>query len=177
MSAIGLVVVLILFMAAPAAAKMTPFFTVAIDPAAPVAGQPMVVVVRTWSDAAHTTPAGFDAAATLDGLLVLRPTTGGSADIPIPLRFAAHDEFRATLIVPSAGDWSLVAFPDRTGWGSPNVPAGYVDALHVTVLSENGSAAGAAWWALACLAAAIVAAAAAIVIVRRRRTGWPGSAA
>ncbi len=49
MSAIGLVVVLILFMAAPAAAKMTPFFTVAIDPAAPVAGEPMVVVVRTWS--------------------------------------------------------------------------------------------------------------------------------
>jgi hypothetical protein len=93
LSAIAVAAMLTVYMAAPAAAKMTPFLTVAIVPSQPVAGQPMVVVVRTWEDAGHTVATRFDSAVALDGLLVLRPATGSSADIAIPLRFEAPDEF------------------------------------------------------------------------------------
>jgi hypothetical protein len=175
LSAIGLVAFLTLSWAAPASAKITPFFTVAIVPVAPVAGQPLVVVVRTWSDAAHTIPAGLDAAEHFDRLLVLRPASGGSADIPIPLRFEAPDEFRATVIAPVAGDWSLIAFPDRTGWGLPEVPPGYPDTLVITVVPASHT--DVTLWVVIGLAAASLAAASALAIGRRRRTGWFGSAA
>jgi len=174
LSAIAVAAILTVYMAAPVAAKMTPFFTIAIVPSQPVAGQPMVVIVRTWEDAGHTVAARFTSAAALDGLVVLRPATGSSADIAIPLRFEAPDEFRATVIAPSAGEWNLVAFPDRTGWGSPEVPPGYPDTIAVTVAPESGDAT--ALWVVAGLAAAILAAATALAIGRRRRTGWSGSA-
>ena len=174
LTAIGLVAVLILYTAVPAMAKMTPFFTVAVVPSEPVAGQPMVVIVRTWEDAVHRVPARFDSASALDGLLVLRSATGGSADIAIPLRFQATDEFRGTVAAPAAGEWILVAFPDRTGWGSPEVSPGYPDTIAVTVLPESGDAVSV--WVVAGLAAAIIAAAGARAIGQRPRTGWSGSA-
>jgi hypothetical protein len=137
LSAVGLGVVLALSAAVSASAKGTPFFTVEISPQEPVAGEPFVVVVRTWADVAHTVPAGLDTAMHLEGLLVLRSPSGDSSDLAIALQYQAPDEFRAVVVVPTAVDWKLIAFPDRTGWPSPDVPRGYPDTIAVTVRAAN----------------------------------------
>jgi hypothetical protein len=138
LSALGLSVLVALFIAGPALAKATPFFNVEVSPPQPVAGEAFVVVVRTWDDVAHTVPARLDTAAHLDGLLVLRPVAGDSPDLAIALRYHTLDEFRATVVVPAAGEWELVAFLDRSGWGSPDVPPGYPDTIAVSVRAANG---------------------------------------
>ena len=120
-----------LTMAVGVLAKM-PFFTVTVDPSVPTAGEPFLVVVRTWEDVAHLRPAGFSQVGAMSGLLVARQSSGGSADIAIPLMLIAPDRFEATVNLP-AGDWTLVAFPDRSGWADPSVPAGYLDTILLTV--------------------------------------------
>lgn len=137
--AVGLGVLITLCVAGVASAKGTPYFTVAISPPQPVAGEAVVVTVRTWEDVAHTVPASLASAATFEGLLVLRAADGVSPDVAVPLAYQAPDEFRATVVVPAAGDWKLVAFPDRTGWASPTVPAGYPDSIALTVLAGNSA--------------------------------------
>jgi hypothetical protein len=138
LSAVGLGVVLALSAAVPASAKGTPFFTVEISPEEPVAGEAFVVVVRTWDNVAHTVPARLDTAERLDGLLVLRSASGDSPDLAIALQYEAPDEFRAAVVVPTAGEWKLIAFPDRTGWASPELPPGYPDTVAITVRAANG---------------------------------------
>lgn len=129
--ATGLAAVIALSVAAAVSAK-TPYFTVEITPAAPIANEPILVVVRTWEDADHTIPAHFDAVEAMDGLLVVRASGGGAPDIPVPLRLRTPDSFEGSVFLP-AGDWTLVAFPDRTGWSTAEVPAGYPDTIALTV--------------------------------------------
>lgn len=129
--ATGLAAILVLSFAATVSAK-TPYFTVEISPAAPIADEPILVVVRTWADADHTIPARFDAVETMDGLLVIRAAGGGTPDIAVPLRLGETARFEGSVILP-AGDWTLVAFPDRTGWSTAEVPAGYPDTITITV--------------------------------------------
>jgi hypothetical protein len=120
-----------LAMAGGVSAKM-PYFTVEIQPAVPVAGQPFRVTVRTWQDAAHAIPAGFDAAGALSGLLVARRPNGASPDVAIPLVLRGPDRFEASVTLPT-GDWTLVAFPNRAGWASPVVPVGYPDTIPLSI--------------------------------------------
>jgi hypothetical protein len=135
-------------------AKM-PFFTVTVDPSVPTAGEPFLVVVRTWDDVAHLRPAGFSQVGAMSGLLVARQSSGGSPDITIPLVLRAPDRFEATVTLP-AGDWTLVAFPDRSGWGDPNVPVGYPDTIPLTIRQPMLNGAGLAV-ALAVVVVAILA--------------------
>lgn len=135
-SILGLAALVTVLVATPASAKM-PYFSLTITPANPIAGQPIVIAVRLWQDATHSIPAGF-ALAALDRLLILRPVQRGHSDIPVSLRYEADpDEYRATVIVPSSGEWHVVAFPDRSGWSSPQVPSGYPDTMSLTVRSET----------------------------------------
>jgi hypothetical protein len=165
-SAVGIGLLMALAVAGQASAKDTPFFTVEMSPREPVAGEAVVVVVRTWTDAAHTVPERLEMTAALDRLLVFRPAAGGSPDVPIPLEYQAPGEFQATVAVPSAGEWTLVAFPDRTGWASPDVPPGYPDTIAFTVRAPSD---GFMWMGpLAALAAAIGMAGIVMVVGRVR---------
>jgi hypothetical protein len=170
LSAVGLGVVLALSAAVPALAKGTPYFTVEISPQEPIAGEAFVVVVRTWDNVAHTVPARLDTADHLDGLLVLRSASGDSPDIAIPLQYQALDEFRATVAMPTAGEWKLIAFPDRTGWASPEVPPGYPDTVAVTVRAANGGVPTIP--ALAGLAALSGILGVLVILTRRARRAW-----
>ena len=129
--AITIAVALTLAMAAGVSAKM-PYFSVEVEPAVPVSGQPFLVVVRTWQDADHAIPAGFDAVEALTGLLVARRPNGDSPDVAIPLVLHGPDRFEASVTLP-AGTWTLVAFPNRAGWASPVVPVGYPDTIPLSV--------------------------------------------
>ena len=117
--ATGFAALIALSVAGPVSAKM-PYFTVELTPAAPRAGEPISVVVRTWDDVQHTIPARFAASEVMDGLLVIRAAGGGSPDIPVPLRLRKPDRFVGTVTLP-AGDWALVAFPNRAGWATAAV--------------------------------------------------------
>jgi hypothetical protein len=174
--AVGVGVLLALFVVEPASAKGTPYFTVEINPPQPVAGEPIVVVVRTWEDAAHTVPAKFGTSealnrAALDGLLVLRPAAGDAPDVAIPLQYQALDEFRATVVVPTAGAWKLIAFPNRTGWATPDVPPGYPDTIALTVRAQNRGVSTVA--ALVGLAAVVGIFGVAAMLARRARRRRP----
>jgi len=160
--AITIAVALPLAMAASVSAK-TPYFTVEIEPAVPVSGQPFLVIVRTWQDADHAIPAGFDAVEALSGLLVAHRPNGDSPDVAIPLVLRGPDRFEASVTLP-AGDWTLVAFPNRAGWASPVVPVGYPDTIPLSV-REPAPALTAFAAALVVLVGALVV----IALVRRPR--------
>lgn len=165
--ATGLAAIIALSVAAAVSAK-TPYFTVEITPAAPVADEPTLVVVRTWEDADHTIPARFDALEAMDGLLVFRATGGGAPDIPVPLRLRERDRFEGSVTLP-AGDWTLVAFPDRTGWSTAEVPAGYPNTVALTV-REPGPDLPAFVIPLVAVAAVLVALALRLRLRPRRRS-------
>jgi hypothetical protein len=116
---------------AAVSAKM-PFFTAEITTPSPVEGEPIVIAVRTWADVGHTSSVSFEDVGSLDGLLVVRPTGRGGGDILVPLRPREPDRFEGSVTLP-AGDWVLVAFPDRSGWGTPEIPAGYPDTMSFSV--------------------------------------------
>ena len=165
--AITIAVAMPLAMAANVSAKM-PYFTVEIEPPVPVAGQPFLVIVRTWQDADHAIPAGFDAVEALSGLLVARRPNGDSSDVAIPLVLRGPDRFEASVTLPT-GDWTLVAFPNRAGWASPVVPVGYPDTIPLSVRAPAPALTGIA-------AASVVLAGVLVVIAlvqrRRRTTGF-----
>lgn len=134
-TAMGVAACIALFATAPVLAKM-PYFSVEITPLEPVAGDPVLITVRTWQDPAHTVPEPFDAP-DLNGLLVLRSTNDGTPSIGIALDADAPGRFEGTVTLPTAGEWTLVAFPDRSGWSSPEVPRGYPDTILLTVRPET----------------------------------------
>lgn len=133
--AMGVGACMALFATAPVLAKV-PYFSVEITPREPVAGEPILITVRTWQDLAHTVSEPFDVPH-LNGLLVLRSMDDGTPSIGIALVAVAPGRFQGTVTVPTAGEWILVAFPDRSGWSSPEVPSGYPDTITVTVRPET----------------------------------------
>jgi hypothetical protein len=135
---LGMAAILSLFAASTVYGKL-PYVTVELTPAQPVRGQTVAILVRTWEDTDHTVPAQFSITDALDGLLVLRATDGTSSDIPVPLERASTDVFTGSVTVPLDGAWDLVAFPDRSGWGSPEVPAGYPDKIPITGQPSTGA--------------------------------------
>jgi hypothetical protein len=142
LAAIALALLGLLPPAGAALAKM-PYFTVETSPSEPRANEPIVVTVRTWADVTHSLPdtsadVSTGLAASLDSLLVVRRP--GSADIPIHLVWVDTNRFAATITLP-AGDWTLVAFPDRSGWSKPAVPTGYPDVIPLAVREPSISVA------------------------------------
>lgn len=138
--AITLAVAVPLVTAVSVSAKI-PYFTVDVEPAVPISGEPFLVVVRTWQDSGHSIPAGFDAPEVLSGVLVARRQSRDSPDITIPLIRREPDRFEARVTLP-AGDWILVAFPDRSGWPSQVVPVGYPDTISLSVRQPAPGLAG-----------------------------------
>ena len=114
----------------PVVAKI-PHFTVDVTPAEPVAGEPIQIVVRFWADPDHTSAALFDGQLTMDDLLAIR-ADDGAAEVSVLLELREPGRFEATLTL-EAGDWTIVAFPERSGWATAEVPAGYPDAIPITV--------------------------------------------
>ncbi|HET8569954.1 MAG TPA: hypothetical protein VFM93_13320 [Candidatus Limnocylindria bacterium] len=119
-----------------------PYFSVDVTPPDPVAGEPVLIVVRFWHDAAHTRPEPFAAGPWIDRLLALR-RVGAEEERAVPLRDDGGGGYRASVTFDGPGEWHLVAFPDRCGWSSPEVPPGYVDRVALTVRAP-GATAGAA---------------------------------
>lgn len=163
LTAIAVAAGLALLSAAPALAKV-PYFSVEISPPEPMAGEPILVTVRTWEDVAHTVPMPFEAP-DLDGLLAIRPVASPWAPTDVPLHPSGPGEFEGSIVVPIGGNWMLVAFPDRAGWSSP-VPPGYPDTIFFSVRGETDAispiAAGAG---IAAILATL-----AVLLLRLRRT-------
>ena len=162
--AAGLAALIALPFAGPVSAKM-PYITVEIAPAAPHAGERITVVVRTWEDAQHTIPAGFTAVEGMGGLLIIRPAEGGSPDIQLPLEMRAPDRFEGSVTL-AAGDWTLITFPNRAGWATAEVPAGYPDRIAIAV-----SGPGPGLLEIVALAVGIAAVILAAVLLLRPRRG------
>jgi hypothetical protein len=137
--ATGLAAIVALSAAGLVSAKM-PYFTVEIVPEAPIADEPVLIVVRMWADSNHTGPAGWDILPTMDNLLVFR-SADSSDSVPVRLRLVEPDRYETRVTLP-AGDWTLFAFPDRSGWATPDVSPGYPDTIAVTV-RERGPDLGA----------------------------------
>lgn len=134
-TAMGVGACIALFATAPVLAKM-PYFNVEITPREPVAGEPILISVRTWQDPAHTVPEPFDVP-DLNGLLVLRSMDDGTSSIGIALDADAPGHFQGKVAVPTAGVWTLVVFPDRSGWSSAETVPGYPDTITLTVRPET----------------------------------------
>jgi hypothetical protein len=123
----------------PVTAKM-PFFTVEVVPEAPIADEPVLVVVRMWTDENHTVPAAWYLEPTMDSLLVFRSSEGNDS-VPVTLHSIEPDRYEAHVTLP-AGDWTLVAFPDRSGWSTPEVPSGYPDTIAYSVRERGRDVGG-----------------------------------
>ncbi len=137
LGAAALVIVALLAVPSSTLAK-SPYFTVGVSPSELAVGMPIVVEVRLWGDAEHTVAGredGFamsfaEASPVIEDLLVAQ--ADGLPDVRVTLRRASLDTYWGTLWLP-AGEWTLLAFPDRSGWATPSVPPGYPDAISFTV--------------------------------------------
>lgn len=118
----------------PVAAKI-PYFTVDITPTTPIAGEPILIVVRFWADPDHTSAAPVDWEPTMDDLVAIR-ADNGAADVSVLLELREPGRFEATVTL-EAGDWTIIAFPDRTGWATAEVPSGYPDSIPIAVRSRT----------------------------------------
>jgi hypothetical protein len=147
-AAISLLFVILLAMPGLALGKV-PWSSVEIVPAAPVAGEPLTVIVRFWDDAAHTTPSTswpdhgsgrleFESAA---GRVSLEPTE------------IAVGTFRAEITL-TEGTWRLVAVQEFGGTSGPSE----VELATVAVAGAPGTSApiGAAVIGVALVSAGIL---------------------
>jgi hypothetical protein len=162
---LGALVALVLGVGA-AVAKFS-YFSVELDPAAPVAGEPVTVIVRLWEDEAHTQPATWwPPEEPVDDLLEFR---GSGGRVPVTLTRAGVAEYRAEVTL-AEGDWTLYPFPlGRGALDAP--PPGYPSPLTVTVASSAADLAPPGAVAAALLALAILA-----TVAARRPIRWPATA-
>ncbi len=135
LGAVLLALTLVPLGATTASAKM-PFVSVEIEPTAPRADEPITIVARTWSDVDHTAAVDWGIDDLLDGLFVIRPIGTPGPDVEVDLTQTAAGQFEATLSLP-AGEWELVAFPDRSTWGTTTIPDGYPDRIPLSVRSAG----------------------------------------
>jgi hypothetical protein len=131
--AVLIAIALVPFGATAASAKM-PYVSVEITPPNPGPDEPSTIVARTWSDPDHMVAVDWGVEDLLDGLFVIRPAGMPGPDLAVDMTQTADARFEATLSLP-AGDWELVAFPDRSGWGESAVPDGYPDRVVFSVRS------------------------------------------
>jgi hypothetical protein len=133
---------------APASAKV-PWHSVEILPDAPVADEPLTVVVRFWDDAGHSRPTTSWPGPATEGILAF---TGPARTVPLTLSRIGDGAFRAEVSLP-AGTWHLMVAGDHTG----GAPTG-VELASVTVAARPDVTAplGAAGVGALIVAAAIV---------------------
>jgi hypothetical protein len=123
---------LLAFAASPVLAKFPPF-SVELDPAQPVAGQPVTVVVHLWDDAEHTKASTFPIEGEIPGMLEFRPVDGAGpeAAVPVTLRHITGNRLEGSVTL-AAGQWRLVAFPHGSG-ASEELPPGYPGPIALAV--------------------------------------------
>ena len=140
----------LLFVAAPALAKVPPF-SVEVSPGGPIAGEPTTVTVELAE------PIPVD---DLSGLIAFYRASDAESrvnGIPVPLERVGATTYQGDVVLPESGEWRIVSFPDRTGWSTDEVLASYPDQIPVYVVSAGGSNSTAAVVAVAAfLAIAVV---------------------
>ena len=124
--------VLLLFVAAPALAKI-PFFSVTVEPAEPKAGEPVTVTVEL------TEPVPVEELAGLIAFYRVHDAASRANGIPVPLARVGPTTYEGQVTLPEAGEWRIVSFPDRSAWSDDEVPPGYPDLVPVTVVSGERS--------------------------------------
>jgi hypothetical protein len=123
-------------MAAPALAKF-PYFTLEVETTVPVQGEPITLTVRTYEDAQHTVSADWFPGAP-GGLLAMIPADGvaaGAHPIPVHLKKDGPGTYSGFVIIDRPGRWILRAFPDRSGWATTELSAGYPSDIALEVRS------------------------------------------
>jgi len=109
-AAIGALAAILLMSPAPALGKV-PWSSVEVEPIAPIAGEPLSVVVRFWDDASHTRPVTSWPGSDTDGLLELE---SASERVPLTLTRIGDGAFRAEVTL-STGTWRLIVVQDHSG--------------------------------------------------------------
>lgn len=146
----------LLWAALPAQAKVPPF-SVEVEPATPVAGQATTVTLEL------TQPIHAEELPGLIAFFRAEDADRRVNGIPITLEQVGETTYRAQVILPDAGDWRIVSFPDRTGWPTDEVPENYPDQIPVEVVDSRSST-----LAAALLVAGLIGGAA--LLARRNRT-------
>jgi hypothetical protein len=123
----------------PVAGKM-PFFSIELSPSDPRDGDVIVIVVRMWDDAGHTTPATWWPEPTIEGLVEAR---GPAGRVPFTLLRLDDATYRAEVTL-SEGTWQLVTFPRAGGGVMVSSGDGYPGPLTVTVGPAAADTAGVA---------------------------------
>jgi hypothetical protein len=126
-----------LAIASPALAKM-PYFTVELETAAPVQGEPITLTVRLFADPQHTIPTDWPDRA-LSGLFAIMPAdamAGEARSLPVRLKKIGPGTYVGPVVIDRPGRWVLRAFPDRSGWGTSELPRGYPSDTLVEVRSS-----------------------------------------
>ena len=125
-----------LVLATPALAKM-PYLTVELDATAPVQGEPVRLTVRLFEDAQHTVSTDWPDRA-LAGLLAMMPADGVATEarsLPVQLTKIGPGTYSGSVIIDRPGRWIVRAFPDRTGWATTDLSAGYPSDIVLEVRS------------------------------------------
>jgi hypothetical protein len=118
LAALASAAVLTLTLVASVAAKM-PYFSVEVNPAQPIAGEPVTVTVRFWDDAEQRQPATWAPHEPTDDLLAFVPAGGTASNwVFVPLERVATSVMVGTVTLPHDGEWTLTPWP-RT----PELPA------------------------------------------------------
>jgi hypothetical protein len=126
--------VAVLAIATPVLAKM-PYFTVELDTTAPVKGEPITVTVRLFADAQHALPTDWPDPA-LAGLIAIMPAdrvAGQPRSLPVHLNKIGPGTYVGQVVIDRPGRWSLRVFPDRSGWGTSELPPGYPSDIELEV--------------------------------------------
>lgn len=106
-AAVSLLIVILLLAPGPALGKV-PWSSVEVEPATPVAGEPLTVVVRFWDDAAHTRPSTWSPGSDHEVSLEFE---GAAGRVPLTLTQIGDATLRADVTL-SEGTWRLVAVQD-----------------------------------------------------------------
>ena len=152
--------------ATPALAKM-PYFSIEVETVSPVQGVPFAMTVRMFQSRRQSILTDWFAG-TMAGLVAVVPGEGvAGAARPVPVRLIkiGPATYRGTVVIDRPGRWILRAFPDRSGWASPELPPGYPAdiVLHVRPAGPDPAMA-------ALILGAIGAAAAGGLMLTRRRS-------
>jgi hypothetical protein len=116
----------------PALAKIPPF-ALDVEPDRPVAGEPVTVTVELTQSIS---------VGDLGGLIALfraEDAESRARGVSVPLQRVGETTYEAVVVLPEAGEWRMVSFPDRTGWSTDEAPAGYPDQILVEVVAEGGA--------------------------------------
>lgn len=110
----------------PALAKIPPF-ALDVEPDTPTVGEPVTVTVELTQSVQVED---------LEGLIAFFRAEDAESRVrgtPVPLNRVGETTYQAVVVLPEAGEWRIVSFPDRTGWPTHEVPDGYPDQIPIQV--------------------------------------------